>query len=98
MKGADQENRETGIDAESWLVHFKELNTVNKSQFHLNNKYWNALNLCKIPEGNSYLDCNISVDEISKACLKLKNKKASGMDSILTEMLKYGQCVLLPSF
>jgi hypothetical protein len=47
------QNRETGIDAESWLVHFKELNTVNKSQFHLNNKYWNALNLCKIPNCNA---------------------------------------------
>lgn len=63
----------------------------------MNNKYWNALNLCKIPEGNSYLDCNISVDEISKACLKLKNNKANGMDSILNEMLKHGQWVLLPS-
>ncbi|CAG2192789.1 unnamed protein product [Mytilus edulis] len=60
LKSSDQENKESGIDAESWLHHFKELNTVNNSKLNLNNEYWNALKLCKIPEGHSYLDCNIT--------------------------------------
>ncbi|CAC5376274.1 unnamed protein product [Mytilus coruscus] len=61
LKSSDQENKESGIDAESWLLHFKELNTVNNNKLNVNNEYWNALNLCKIPEGHSYLDCNITI-------------------------------------
>ena len=53
------------------------------------------LNSLQVPMPNHLLDCSISSSEISKACNKLKNNKSCGVDSILNEMLKYGQCALL---
>ena len=44
------------------------------------------------------LDNKITIKEISKAISSLKNNKAGGFDSVLNEMLKYGQCYLLNSF
>ena len=41
------------------------------------------------------LDYLISEKEISKSIKELKNKKSSGCDSILNEMLKYGHYQLL---
>ena len=41
------------------------------------------------------LDYLISAKEISNSMKELKNKKSSGCDSVLNEMLKYGQCYSL---
>lgn len=87
MKSSDQEIEGSGIVAESWLHHFKKINTVNNSKLKLNNEYLNAMKLCKIPEGHPYHDCNITANEIRKARQKLQNNKASSMDSIPNEML-----------
>ena len=42
------------------------------------------------------LDFPISAKEVTKATKKLKKGKSSGSDSILNEMLKYGNFVLQP--
>ncbi len=49
------------------------------------------MNTIVIPEGTDILDKQITIKEISKACMKLKNNKSSGHDGILNAMIKYDQ-------
>lgn len=84
------------ISSKEWLDYFKNLNTkpINPQ------KDLKISELLTRVEGEKIfteLDNKISEKEISKAICSLKNKKSSGFDSILNEMLKNSQIFLSDS-
>lgn len=97
LKFCDSEKEEIPITPSVLLDHFKELNKVSGEKSLINDYFKNCLNTTIIPNGTDILDNPITIKEISKACLKLKNNKSSGHDGILNEMIKYGQFALMPS-
>ena len=84
------------IPAEEWVDHFKQLNTVS-SKFDSRISEIREL-LCSFEKTISFceLDYKISSLEISKSIRSLKNGKSTGLDCISNEMIKCGECVLLP--
>ena len=70
--------------------HFSEENST------VNNNLLKATNPKCIRE-NSTLDSTFTVDEVSKGIARLKNKKASGDDSISKEMIMTFSSTILPS-
>ena len=70
--------------------HFSEENST------VNNNLLKATNPKCIRE-NSTLDSTFTVDEVSKGIARLKNKKASGYDSISNEMITTVSPTILPS-
>ena len=72
------------VSVESFYEHFSRLNedTPEKKDIDLDN----------LPDFNTELKAPITVDEISKVILTLKNQKACSMnDDVLNEYLKYSK-------
>ena len=85
------------VESSTWKDYFKNLNSIDPSKISLANSFLEQLGSFHIPE-SCVLDHEFSLNEISAACLELKNNKSGGADGLLNEMLKYGQFVLLPCF
>jgi hypothetical protein len=91
-----QKNAEP-LDPATFFDHFKNLNTV---QVPLTPERCAIIDKLKVLEKENRifneLDFKITTDEIFKAVKKLKNNKATGLDSISNEMIKSGQNTLVP--
>lgn len=97
LKNLETDNEEIPINPEQLLNHFKDLNKVSGKKSTISKYFNNVLKSIDVPDGVDILDKPITINEVSKACFKLKNNKSSGHDGILNEMLKYGQFALLPA-
>eukprot|EP00794_Sanderia_malayensis_P004256 gene4257-4822_t len=76
------------ISLDSLYLHFKKLNE-GLSDEHINDTELNQSTTTGEDEENT-LNMAISEDEIRAVVKKLKNNKASGVDGVLNEFLKYG--------
>ena len=87
---------ETSIDADTWFEYFQKLNSV-KTKFHDRLESLNQF-LTNPNQTRTFnlLDALIKEKEIFNCISKLKNNKASGLDSIRNEMLKAGATILMP--
>ena len=87
---------ETSIDADTWFEYFQKLNSV-KTNFHDRLESLNQF-LTSSDQTRTFnlLDTIIKEKESINCVSKLKNNKASGLDSIRNEMLKAGATILLP--
>jgi len=89
------------IPPDSWVTHFKALHEkrrLERQNFDTEFEMKIKDNLKALEELNTEqgpLDCQITEAEISSAITALKNKKASGEDMIINEMLKAGHSLLL---
>lgn len=87
----------SSINPDTWFSHFEKLGSVNdRFSERIGILEKDLENLEKIKCFNE-LDNKISLSEISEAIAKLKCYKASGLDNISNNMLKYGQASLLES-
>ena len=85
-------NSVDAIPPRQWIEHFSKLFNVEKN---IKNKLLKAPNP-KFVRENFTLDSPFSADKVSKGIAQLKNKKASGHDSISNEMIKTGSPAILP--
>ena len=92
LKEAKQDNTIDNIDPSEWCQWFKSLNTKENQK---NNKEFREKTLSIVEKKHFFaerfvkiLDSHITSAEITKACCKLKNNKACGVDSISNEILK----------
>ena len=92
LKEAKQDNTIDNIDPSEWYQWFKSLNTKENQK---NNKEFREKTLSIVEKKHFFaerfvkiLDSHITSAEITKACCKLKNNKACGVDSISSEILK----------
>lgn len=84
------------IPCNTWFDYFKEL---NKSKINTtDNNFINRFKQLEKEKIFSELDFQINDKEVITAIYTLKNKKSSGFDMILNEMLKCSQSFLLTSF
>ena len=84
------------ILADTWVNHFTKLFSVKNEFKDLDSKYSEFVSRLEKVKTFSELDMRISEKEILKAIGGLKNKKSAGLDFISNEMLKAGNCVLIP--
>ncbi|CAG2193106.1 unnamed protein product [Mytilus edulis] len=83
------------IPSNTWFEYFKDL---NKSKVNTpNDNFVNNFKQMEKEKIFSELDFQINDQEIITAICTLKNKKSSGFDMILNEMLKCSQSFLLNS-
>lgn len=96
LSDTNRENSTSDVSTDAWFSYFKNLNEkeTNASCDYLKDK----LKDMEREKIFTELDNLISKTEIEKAISTLKNKKASGFDSILNEMLKSSQIYLVPCF
>ncbi len=96
LRGEDQDGKNKQISLNEWELYFKYL---NKEKFCKMQQMEVMTKL--ITEEKEVIfnetDFKITQHEISKCIKKLKNKKSSGIDRIIPEMLKYSQHILLPN-
>lgn len=87
---------ESNIDTSTWYEYFQNLNSI-KSKFNAKVENLNQIlsNSNNIKTFN-LLDTIIKDKEILNSISKLKNNKASGLDTIRNEMLKIGASTFLP--
>jgi hypothetical protein len=92
----DKQTISPGIANITWFNYFQELNNNKLNTPNSNIKK----DLKRLEEEQifSELDFKITDNEIIEGIFSLKNKKSSGMDMILNEILKSSQSVLLNSF
>ena len=82
------------IDVDIWLRHFKGL--LNKlGSRNQTNGLSETIKQLRVHNTFNTLDYTITGEEIQKVIKKTKNNKAGGPDSIIYEMLKHGQQILL---
>lgn len=96
LSDTNRENSTSDVSTDAWFSYFKNLNEkeTNASCDYLKD----MLKDMEREKIFTELDNLISKTEIEKAISTLKNKKASGFDSILNEMLKSSQIYLVPCF
>ena len=94
LKGKLKPNSVDAIPPRQWIEHFSKLFNVEENTTVKNN-FLKATN-SKCVRENSTLDSPFTADEVSKGIAQLKNKKASGNDSISNEMIKTGSPTNLP--
>ena len=80
FRGKFKYNSVDAIPPRQWIEHFSKLFNVEENTT-VKNKLLKAPNP-KFVRENSTLDSPFSTDEVSKGTAQLKNKKASGNDSI----------------
>ena len=97
LKDSSQNSNENPIDSNTWFNHFRNLNTLDEK---FQNRATYLESTLRSEEMNykcfNELDQKITQAEISKALIKLKNNKATGLDNVSNEMLKCCQSLLLP--
>ena len=94
LSNKGNENHLSEINAAEWFNYFKELNKNKSSDIYIINQ----LKMLEAEKIFTELDNVILKKEIEKAISSLKNKKSSGFDSILNEMIKSSQVYLLNCF
>jgi hypothetical protein len=96
LKGFKKTN-ESNISLEQWELHFKELNTDNRAGENVQ-KLHIERELGEMEKQKCFNELNFKItDREILQCLKnLKNKKATGLDRISNELLKYSQHCMLP--
>ena len=92
----ERENQSAGISLTEWKDYFKVLNCnayCNKDREAFINDRCH-----KILEEKNFNELNFRINEkeISKAVKQLKANKATGIDLVSNEMIKYSQHVMLP--
>jgi hypothetical protein len=87
---------ENKSDKGTWENYFKKLNTLSTEKAVLNEKFESLFEIDRSKDLMNELDFSISAKEVTEATKKLKKGKSSGSDSILNEILKYGNFVLQP--
>ena len=92
LKNSDNVNKSEAISSSDWIKHFSSLNEQKNIP---NSEVLDKLKDLEKQKVFNELDYLISEKEISKCIKELKNKKSSGCDSVLNEMLKYGHYYLL---
>ncbi|MCG8046148.1 MAG: reverse transcriptase domain-containing protein [Candidatus Thiodiazotropha endolucinida] len=85
-------NKGEAISSSDWLKHFSSLNDQTITP---NTDFKDKLEYLEKEKVFNELDYLLSEKEILNGIKELKNKKSSGCDSILNEMLKYGHSSLL---
>jgi exonuclease III len=85
----ETENPAEQITAEQWQAHFSKLNT--RPTEHNKNTPQQVDTDFAIYMTNAEINKHIEENEITQAIKTLKNNKATGLDGISNEMLKYGQ-------
>lgn len=95
LGGNENNKNDTEISSKEWLDYFKNLGQPPDLS---NPDLETELNNLEKEVIFNELDYKITEKEISDAIRSLKNNKASSFDSVLNEMLKYGQSYLLKSF
>ena len=92
LKVAKQDNTIDKIDPSEWHQWFKALNTkenqVKNKEFREKNTISSRKEALFAERFVKLFDSHITAAEITKACCKLKNNKACGVDSISNEILK----------
>ena len=86
------------VSSEDWICHYQNLlydSQVPHTIFDFSNEDRDLEN--ENSPNNDILGQPITTNEIHEQISKLKLKKASGMDSILNEMIKHGRYYLMPS-
>ena len=94
MKGVSTNPNEK-IPLSEWQVYFKDLNQPIKNTNGAKITISDLEKLEKVPNFNE-MNFKITPVEIMKSIKKLKNKKASGLDNVSNEMIKYSQHAMLP--
>ena len=85
------------ISSEEWIKHFQNLLYDETQESHGENvTFPNNLDQTTT-RSDKILDAPITAKEIHDQISKLKNKKASGTDTVLNEMIKHGRYYLMPS-
>ena len=92
LKNSDKIDKSENISSSEWIKHFSALNEQDSIP---NSDILDKLRDLEKEKVFNELDYLISEKEISSCIKDLKNKKSSGCDSILNEMLKYGHYYLL---
>ena len=83
------------ITKDQWLEHFMTVfNSGNKDR-ESDAEKWEKSSEQHFPNIES-LDCPVSEEEVTKSIRKLKQRKASGLDNVLAEMLKSAGALLTP--
>ena len=90
FRGKFKYNSVDAIPPRQWIEHFSELFNVEENTT-AKNKLLKAPNPKFVRENSP-----VSADEVSKGIAQLKNKKASGNDSISNEIIKTGSSTILP--
>ncbi|MEW8547927.1 MAG: reverse transcriptase family protein [Candidatus Thiodiazotropha sp.] len=84
------------IKPESWVSHFQSLGEIPKKFEDRVSQLHNLVHTLESQPVFNYLDSVITIDEINNAVKKLKNNKATGLDTVSNEMLKAAQSYLGP--
>ena len=90
----DSANPSDKIKLQEWELYFRNLNKPTITQDDTNIKQ--RLKELEKTECFNEMDFKLSEKEVAKCMKTLKNNKASGLDGICNEMLKYSQHVMLP--
>ncbi|KAL9978039.1 hypothetical protein ACROYT_G015516 [Oculina patagonica] len=85
------------ISSEDWINHFQNLLYDKAQESHGENVTSPNNPDQTTTKTDEILDAPITAKEIHDQISKLKNKKASGTDAILNEMIKHGRYYLMPS-
>ncbi|KAL9969651.1 hypothetical protein ACROYT_G021888 [Oculina patagonica] len=85
------------ISSEDWIKHFQNLLYDKAQESHSENVTSPNNPDQTTTKTDEILDAPITAKEIHDQISKLKNKKASGTDAILNEMIKHGRYYLMPS-
>ena len=81
------------VSVESFYEHFSELNEATPANS------FDDINLENLPDFNTELNAPITIDEISKLILNLKNRKACSKNGhVLYEYLNYSKDAVLPTY
>ena len=96
-----KENKRDSVDsmpsADDMFDHFSTLNKLPSKFEERIKEIEKALENTEKDPAFSQLDFIITKDEISRCSRNLKNGKSSGLDCITNEMLKNGECLILPA-
>ena len=93
---ATLEEETPSLRPKEWTTHSQDLLYDNQKS-HANTVFTNDFDETGNLSDDEILGELITPKEIHEQISKLKTKKASGMDSILNEMIKHGRHYLLPS-
>ena len=92
LRNQEKQDFSTSIQSETWISHFNKLFTPNYDDPKLNET---LIELGNKTGQYTELDYPISEKELYESINSLKNKKTSGPDGILNEMLKCGKYYLV---
>ena len=85
-------SKQTSVDENLFVNFFKDLNADSNDNEAVPNVDFPNVEIV------NNLDMDITLSEVNKAILKLKNGKASGLDQITNEYIRYSSTVLSPLY